>query len=141
MIVVEVFREAVPAHYDAIAAGIMAHNAAHTGEAHGQPLTVLAQRNQAVVGGLWGEVFWGWLKVELLWVQEDLRGQGLGRQLLRRAEAEAQREGATAAHLDTFSFQALEFYQREGYEIFGTLPDFPRGHTRYFLQKQFRPVA
>lgn len=139
MVQLEVHREAVAAHYDLLAAGIMAHNAAHTGEAQGRPLTVLAQRDGVVVGGLWGEVFWSWLKVELLWVHESLRRQGLGRQLLRRAEAEAQRDGAAAAHLDTFSFQALEFYQKEGYEIFGTLPDFPPGHSRYYLKKALGP--
>lgn len=135
MATLEVYREAFSEHYDLIAAGIMAHNVAHTGQAHGQQLTVLARQQQTVVGGLWGEVFWDWLKVELLWVHEAQRGQGLGHHLLRCAEEEARREGAHAAHLDTFSFQALEFYQKQGYQIFGQLPDFPAGHTRYFLQK------
>jgi len=131
----EVYHQALPAHYDLIAAGIMRHNEQHTGQAQGQPLTVLARHGRAVVGGLWGELFWGWLKVELLWVGEALRGQGLGREILRRAESEALQQNIQYAYLDTFSFQALEFYQKEGYELFGQLADFPLGHTRYFLQK------
>ena len=33
-------------------------------------------------------------------------------------------------------FQALSFYQKLGYQIFGQLEDYPVGHTRYFLQKR-----
>lgn len=131
----EVYHEAIPEHYDIIAAGIMAHNQAHTGQALGQQLTVLGVENQVVLGGLWGEVFMQWLKVDLLWVCEAERGKGLGRRLLRRAEQEAKRMGANNVHLDTFSFQALNFYRKEGYQVFGELPDFPVGHTRYFLKK------
>jgi len=39
-------------------------------------------------------------------------------------------------YLDTFSFQAPAFYQRHGYQVFGTLPDFTPGHQRYFFTKQ-----
>ena len=131
----KVYREAIPEHYDLIANGIISHNRVHTGEAHGKQLTVLARQQHEVIGGLWGEVFWSWLKVELLWVREVERGRGLGRQILREAESEARKDGAVNAFLDTFSFQALNFYEKEGYEIFGELPDFPLGHTRYFLRK------
>jgi GNAT superfamily N-acetyltransferase len=70
-----------------------------------------------------------------MWVREDLRGQGFGRQLLEKAETEARQRGAKRAYLDTFSFQAPAFYKKLGYEEFGRLEDFPAGHTRYFLVK------
>lgn len=34
------------------------------------------------------------------------------------------------------SFQALPFYQKQGYSVFGELPDMPPGHVSYFLKKQ-----
>lgn len=132
----QVYHEANPAYYDLLAAGLAADTAAQIGPGQGNPLVVMAGQEPDLAGGLWGSVLWGWLKVELLWVHQAARGQGLGRQLLRRAEQEAVRGGARHAHLSTFSFQALEFCQKEGYEVFGQLPDFPVGHTRCYLKKQ-----
>jgi hypothetical protein len=40
------------------------------------------------------------------------------------------------AYLDTFSFQAPDFYKKLGYEVFGELQDFPHGHQRYFMKKR-----
>ena len=89
-----------------------------------------------VVGGLIGATYWGWLYVDLLWVREDLRGQGYGHGLLTLAEDEARKRGAHNAYLDTFSFQAPGLYQRHGYAVFGELAHFPGGHQRYFLTKE-----
>lgn len=96
---------------------------------------VLYAPDGSAAGGLIGATFWDWFYIELLFVQEALRGQGYGRQLLALAEEEASRRGARNAYLDTFSFQAPEFYARQGYRVFGELADFPRGQTRYFLTK------
>ena len=70
-----------------------------------------------------------------MWVKEELRGQGYGHQLLAMAEIEARQRGATEAYLDTFSFQAPEFYKKNGYQIFGVLENFPPGHQRFYLTK------
>ncbi|HUF27732.1 MAG TPA: GNAT family N-acetyltransferase [Gemmatimonadaceae bacterium] len=100
------------------------------------PLTLAARTGDGkVVGGLVGETAWKWLHVDLLWVDEPHRGRGLGRRLLRLAEQEAERRGCGHVHLDTFDFQALPFYEREGYGIFGIQEDYPPGHRRYFLRK------
>jgi len=56
---------------------------------------------------------------------------------MEAAEQEARTRGCHAAYVDTFSFLALDFYQKVGYTIFGTLEAFPTGHTRYFLKKAF----
>ena len=89
-----------------------------------------------IVGGILGEVYWGWFYVDLLWVREDLRGLGHGHRLLIAAEDEARKRGAKNAYLDTFSFQAPEFYFHHGYEVFGELEGFPTGYNRYFLKKE-----
>ena len=89
-----------------------------------------------VVGGIDGLVFGGWLYVKLLWVEASLRGRGHGTRLLRRMEEEAVRLGCTHAHLDTYSFEARPFYEKNGYEVFATLDDFPPGHQKHFLRKE-----
>ena len=59
--------------------------------------------------------------------------------LLEAAETEAIARGCHGAWIDTFNPQALRAYQRQGYAIFGELPEFPIGRSRYFLQKKLSP--
>jgi len=96
----------------------------------------LKNADGVVVGGIDGLVFGGWVYVKLLWVEASLRGRGHGTRLLRRMEEEAVRLGCTHAHLDTYSFEARPFYEKNGYEVFATLDDFPPGHQKHFLRKK-----
>jgi ribosomal protein S18 acetylase RimI-like enzyme len=88
----------------------------------------------AIVAGLDASHYAGWLYVNNLWIDPELRGIGIGRHLLGEAERLAAERGCHSVWLDTFSFQAPEFYRRLGYEVFGTL-DYPPDHRRYFLKK------
>ena len=88
-----------------------------------------------VVGGLWGGTNFTQLHIELLAVPEILRGTGIGREVMGKAEAEAVRRGCRGIWLDTYSFQARGFYERLGYEVFGTIENFLPGHHRFFLKK------
>lgn len=120
-----------------IGPAIHAYNIQQAGEDHGQSLCfVLRSGDKEIVGGVIGATHWNWLHVDLMWVKEELRGRGYGHRLLTLAEEEARKRGAEHAYLDTFSFQALDFYKQHGYQIFGELPDFPPGHRRYYLTKQ-----
>jgi len=126
----------------AVRAGLSAYNRSRVGDDGYQELTIfLRDPDHAVVGGLLGDTYWGWLAINILWVAEQLRGQGYGRALLIMAEREAVRRGCRHAHLDTMSFQARPFYEREGYTVFGALHDIPVGHSRYFMQKNLSPSA
>jgi GNAT superfamily N-acetyltransferase len=76
------------------------------------------------------------LYVSVLFVVEAHRHKGLGSALLKHVEDEVKTLGARLAHLDTFDFQALDFYLKQGYEVFGVLEDCPKkGHKRYYLKK------
>jgi len=88
-----------------------------------------------IEAGLDAFSYGGWLFVHNLWITEARRRRGLGRLLMAEAEQRARALGCHSAWLDTFSFQAPGFYQRLGYEIFGTL-DHPPGAKRYFLRKR-----
>ena len=111
-------------------------NREQAGDSGLQELTVLLRDAEGqVVGGLSGAMYRGWLFVKNLAVQEAFRGQRYGSRLLQAAEAEALGRGCRHAWLDTFSFQARPFYEKHGYTVFGTLEDYPPGHSRYFLRK------
>jgi GNAT superfamily N-acetyltransferase len=109
------------------------------GDNHQRLGIFIRDAEQKIVGGLLGDVYWGWLYIGILWIDEHLRGQGYGQQLLDLAEAEAVRRGCHSVHLDTMSFQARPFYEKNGYTVFGQLDNFPKGHTRYFMKKSLHP--
>lgn len=123
--------------WDAVGGGIRDHNIQQAGADQGKLLCfVLFAPNQEIVGGIIGETHWQWFCINLLWIRSDLRGRGYGHQLLTLAEQEAKQRGAMNAYLDTFSFQAPDFYHKHNYRVFGGLRDFPPGHQRYYLTKE-----
>jgi ribosomal protein S18 acetylase RimI-like enzyme len=111
------------------------HNMGRTGRRDFQALALFERDADGIVAGLSGFTWAGWLEIKLLWVREDQRGRGLGRQLLAAAEAEARTRGCRHVWLDSYSFQAPGFYQRLGYEVFGVLDDYPAAEKRVFLTK------
>jgi GNAT superfamily N-acetyltransferase len=117
--------------------GVDNYNIAATGMAAYFPVNfVLRSERGDVIGGVLGQLWGGWLQITFLWVAEAARGQGYGRRLVQAAEAYARARGALGATLETFSFQARPFYERLGYEVFGTLDGYPPGHAKFFLRKK-----
>ena len=122
--------------WETIGGAIHHYNNQQAGDSNGQNLCFVLQSPEGeVMGGVIGETHWNWLYISLMWVREDLRSKGYGRQLLTFAENEGRQRGANRAYLDTFSFQAPDFYRKLGYEVFGELREFPPGHQRYYMVK------
>ena len=100
------------------------------------PLSVYCRdTNGTIVGGLTGKTYWNYLDIEFLWVEDAYRKQGLAAEIMCRAEAEAVRRGCGFSMLDTYEFQALGFYLKQGYEKFGQLEDYCGKYERYYLRK------
>jgi len=126
----------LPEELAAIGDGLTAFNDADVGPSGRQPLAVLIRDIEGnVIGGLNGYTAWGWLFTQWLFIPDALRGSGMAGKLLSKAEAEARTRGCHGAWIDTFSPVARKAYMRQGYEIFGELPEFPKGRTRTFLKK------
>lgn len=122
---------------EAILAPLRTYNAAQAGLAKPEPVALLVRDdNGEILGGLYGRVFYQWLFIELLSVPEEGRGLGLGSKLMQMAEELAQENECVGIWLDTFSFQAPEFYKKLGYSEFGQIVDYPPGHKRHFFQKR-----
>jgi GNAT superfamily N-acetyltransferase len=127
---------------DTIVDGLISYNAEHGFQWAGREVSVVARDSDGVVvGGLLGQTNVGWLFVAALWVAESYRGRGIGAALLAEAEEEAQRRDCIGVYLDTYSFQARPFYERLGYQLFGTLPDCPPGAAKYYLYKRLGPMT
>ena len=122
---------------DYVREALVQFNDAHVGKDGHTPLNLVEYDAQGnVIGGLLGGTYWGWLYVDILWVDERYRRQGIGSKLLTQAEGEAVRRGCRHVHVDTMSWQAPLFYQKHGYRVIGILPDIPKGHQKYLLQKE-----
>lgn len=96
--------------------------------------------NGRLLGGLRGFVFLYWLDVEVLFVEEDARGAGLGSRLLAEAERQAIALGATNAKLNTFEWQARGFYLKHGYEEFARIDDYTPGFYLAYMRKSLQAV-
>ena len=126
----------------AIINGLAEFNRQHTDGAMPEYLLATVRDAQgALVGGLFGATYLGWLQVQVVWLPDTLRGHKLGTQLMALAEGEALRRGCTRVFLETYSFQALPFYEKCGYAIHSRIPDFPVGGARYALIKNLSGAA
>lgn len=130
-------------HHQAIVEPLKAFNDAHVGVSPRAHFALILEEPDtgAIVGGLWAEIARGWLFVDLLFVPEALRGRRLGSELLARAEALARERGCVGVHLQTAAFQARGFYEKQGYQVFGTLEDHPVGSRTFYFAKRLAPLA
>jgi GNAT superfamily N-acetyltransferase len=126
-----------PSLRERILAPLASYNEAQGGSA-GSALFAVTVRDAAdeVVGGLWGRIGYGYMFVELL-TAGPARRQGLGRQMMAMAETEARARGLLGIWLDTWTFQAPDFYPKLGFVECGRITDYPPGHDRIFFVKRF----
>jgi GNAT superfamily N-acetyltransferase len=117
-------------------AGLMSYNESRAGAVDIKPIALYVRDGSGEIrGGLFGYLAWQWLSIDLLWVEESLRGRGYGASLLRQAETAARDAGCVAVRLDTYEFQARPFYEHHGYVVYGTLEGYPAGTRTYLLTK------
>lgn len=91
---------------------------------------------ERIVGGALARIWGSNCELQLLWVDENTRGNGLGRQLVERIEAHAISRGCTLIYLSTFSFQAPGLYRKLGYETALTIDGFPGGVSKFMMRKR-----
>ena len=115
---------------------IRSYNRSKREVAESEPLNLYVEDEHGeIMAGLVAETFGNWLEIEYLFVKEDLRGQGIGSQLLQQAESEAKKRNCRFAFVNTYQFQAPAFYQKHGYQEVFTLKDYPYTGQRHYYQK------
>src|SRR4051794_3214662 len=102
------------------------YNEAVSGVLDQRELTVqVRDPHGELVGGLSG---WSWgtcAGVGMFWIREDARRSGWGSRLLAAAEREARARGCEQMVLSSFTFQAPDFYRRQGYTETGRTEGLP----------------
>ena len=104
-----------------------------------RPLVLLAAADSRVLGGLFAETQFAWLRISIMAVSPERRSQGLGAALLAEAERQAIARGCTYAYVDTMDYQAPRFYQAHGFNIVGEIADWDsHGHTKFYFSKRLK---
>ena len=117
--------------------GLLAYNLERLEDKNLQDIGLYAKdENGTIVAGLIGSTHGNWFFVKYLWVSEPLRGKSVGSSILRQAEEKAKQRGCNYVFLDTFSFQAPDFYEKHGYQQVFVLEDYPLTGKRYYFTKR-----
>ena len=115
---------------------VRSYNRSKREAAESEPLNLyIEDEHGRLLAGLVAETFGNWLEIEYLFVKEELRGQGIGSQLLQQAESEAKKRNCRFAFVNTYQFQAPAFYQKYGYKEVFVLKDYPYSGQRHYYQK------
>ncbi|MGE5604458.1 MAG: GNAT family N-acetyltransferase [Bacteroidota bacterium] len=96
---------------------------------------ILKDQSNNIIAGITTRIYLKSMLVEVFWIDERYRRKGIGSELLNKVENYAKDQGCTFIHLDTFSFQAIDFYKKHGYSVFAVLEDYPDNVKRYYLKK------
>ncbi|MEF1254615.1 MULTISPECIES: GNAT family N-acetyltransferase [unclassified Vibrio] len=125
---------------DVIYSGLKSFNMRHLPDEDIQTLACYVEDDQGhFAGGLTGEIYTNTIFVEFLWVDDQHRDSGIGSMLMVRVESEAKAFGVTDMYLDTYSFQAPNFYTKLGFKEMGRYKGFPTvGVDKIFLQKKIQ---
>ena len=115
---------------------IRAYNQSKRESSKSEPLNIYVEDEQGnLLAGLAAETFGNWLEIEYLYVSEDLRGKGIGSEILNRAEQEARERKCKYSFVNTFQFQAPDFYKKHGYKEVFALKEYPYTGERYYYTK------
>ncbi len=90
-----------------------------------------------LIGGAIGYIKYNWYYLDLLFIEEIYRKNGIGSKLLKQIEDFAKKENLTGVRLETWDFQAKGFYEKNGYKVFGEIKNCPPEITEYHLKKEF----
>ncbi|WP_434799386.1 GNAT family N-acetyltransferase [Terrisporobacter vanillatitrophus] len=116
--------------------GLLEYNLARIEDKNPRDLGIYLQDKAGQkIAGLIGNTHGNWLFIKFLWVSEELRGQNIGSNILSQGENIAKERGCKYSFLDTFSFQAPEFYKKHGYKEAFVLENYPIVGKRYYFTK------
>jgi len=98
---------------------------------------VIKNDDGKAIGGISGYTTLGTMNIEALWVDERYRGQGYGKDLVIHAENLAKEIGCIAGQIACFSFQNIDFLNKQGYSPHGVSDAYPEEVKEYYLIKKF----
>ena len=96
----------------------------------------LKNDNDEIIAGLNSVICWNWMEIDILWVHNDYRKQGYGKKLLEEAERISREKNCSFIKLNSFSFQAPDFYRNYGYKVIAVIDNAPNEYKHYYFVKE-----
>lgn len=135
----EIIQEDGAVNREFIRKKVIEHNMANLSPEVKSPIElknfIMRNEKQEIVGGLTTTSFWHSLRIDFLWVDSSMRGQRLAEKLMAQAEVYARSQIYRVMIVDTFSFQAPDFYRKQGFTEFGRVSNHPEGHSQHYFEK------
>ena len=104
-----------------------------------QELAFSAMDGDTRMGQIYGHIDYVNLSaiIEGLYVNPEARGSKIGQKLIHAFEEAVQQEGCVISFVDTTQASATKFYEKQGYQLIGIIPDYPvKGDTYYKYYKR-----
>ena len=131
--------------YESVVELLIEYNKKNTEHLDGEinkPIEIIARNEQnEITGGIYGRSLWGTMEIKTFVVNPKYRNNGIGKKLIIEVEKEALKRNCRFISLDTFSFQAPKFYEKNGFEKIGTETDFPKGFEKYYYRKEIKQTT
>lgn len=127
--------DAAPESLAVISEGVLSHGRRQAKGGNPRPVHCLVREAGQVIAGGIGRTEFDRLFVSHLWVEERLRGQGLGSLVLRELEREASRRGCSDAIIETLDDRVAALYARLGYKAVAVIPGYVGRFTRHIMVK------
>ena len=100
-------------------------------------IAFIAKDGDKFAGAITVQPYWGSLHIKLLVVKKEYRSQKIATQLMQQVIEYGKENNFRFAFVETFSFQALKFYQKLGFELEFTRPGYSHGVSFHYLKKNF----
>lgn len=97
----------------------------------------IRDENEKIIAGCNGCNLYGCLYIDQLWVHASFRKKGYGKSLVTAAEKYGREQGCMFGAVNTFDWEALEFYKKLGYLVDFERHGFAKNSVFYFLRKTY----
>ncbi len=98
--------------------------------------TLYVQRDNTFAGGIHFEIHGDILWIDSVWVEQDFRKQGVGRQLLQETFHLATQNNAKEIQLNTFFSEAHSFFLKCDFEDVAQIPNWKYSLDCYLMRKK-----